>query len=95
MPSAERKPFPKNQKQKDFRYSGVLMRHLVLAMHDVGFESLQLLRDREYVAEQPYSMLWREAVFRGIRPVANRGLLYARMFPESENGLSLPIQCRR
>ena len=95
MPSAERKPFPKNQKQKDCRYNDVLMRHLVLTMHDVGFEKAQLLRDKEYVADQPYSMLWREAVFRGIRPVANRGLLYARMFPESENGLSLPIQCRR
>ena len=35
-------------------------------------------------------MLWTEAVFRGIRPVANRELLHARMFPKSENGLSLP-----
>ena len=75
LPSAERKPFPKNQKQKDCRYNDVLMRHLVLTMHDVGFEKAQLLRDKEYVADQPYSMLWREVVFRGIRPVANRELL--------------------
>ena len=58
-------------------------------MHGVGFEKAQLLSDKEYVAQQPYSMLWREAVFRGIRPVANWELLHARMFPESENGLSL------
>ena len=27
LPSAERKPFPKNQKQKDYKYNDVLIRH--------------------------------------------------------------------
>ena len=90
LPSAERKPFPKNQKQKGCRYNDVLIRHLVVTMHDLGFEKDVLLHDKEYVAEQPYAMLWREAVFRGIRPVANRELLHSRMFPKSENGRSLP-----
>ena len=90
LPSAERTPYPRNQKQKDFKYHDVLTRHLVVTMHDVGFENARLLRDKDYVAKQTYCMLWREAVFRGIRPVANRELLYARMFPESENGIALP-----
>mgnify|MGYP006893492832 FL=1 len=68
LPSAERKPFPKNQKQKGCRYNDVLIRHLVVTMHDLGFEKYVLLHDKEYVAEQPYAMLWREAVFRGIKP---------------------------
>ena len=39
-----------------------------------------------YIKAQKYSMRWREAVYRGVRPVANRVLLHTRMFPESENG---------
>ena len=88
--SVERTPYLRNQKQAGVKYHDVLMRHLVLTMHGVGFENAKLLRDKEYVANQSYSMLWREAVFRGIRPVANRELLQARMCPESENGLALP-----
>ena len=44
--------------QKGFRYDDVLIRHLVVTMHDLGFEKDVLLRDKEYVAEQPYAMLW-------------------------------------
>ena len=47
------------------------------------------MRDKEYVTQQSYAMLWREAVYRGIRLDTNRELLYARMFPKSEDGLSL------
>ena len=90
LPSEDRTPYPRNQKQKGSNYNDVLIKYLVLTMHDVGFENARLLADAEYVSNQNYSMLWREAIFRGIRPVANRELLYARMFPKSENGLALP-----
>ena len=86
----ERRAYPKDQKQAGFKYHNVMINHLAVTMHDVGFEKGKMLCDTEYVAQQSFRILWREAVVRGVRPVTNRELVYGKMFPESENGLSLP-----
>jgi hypothetical protein len=85
---AERKPFPKEDKANSM-YKEALMRHLLLTMHKVGFVDLQLLGDKDAAASHTYSMLWREAVFRGIPPVENSARLHASMFDEPKNGLEL------
>jgi hypothetical protein len=91
---AERKPFPKEDKANSM-YKEALMRHLLLTMHKVGFVDLQLLGDKDAAASHTYSMLWREAVFRGIRPVENSARLHASMFDEPKNGLELLPRMQR
>ena len=86
---AEQKPFPKEDKGNSMMYKEALMRHLLLTMHKVGFVDLQLLGDKDAAASHTYSMLWREAVFRGIPPVENSARLHASMFDEPKNGLEL------
>ena len=52
-------------------------------MHDLGFEKEKFLADVTHIESQGYSMLWREAIYRGGMPVVNRQLLHIRMFPET------------
>ena len=88
LPRAKQMPYVKQA--PGLNYHEALLRHLLLTMHNVGFMDLQLLGDKAWVKRQNYSMLWREAVFRGIRPVANSAVLHARMFDESKkNSLEL------
>ena len=91
---AEQKPFPKEDEGKSM-YKEALMRHLLLTMHKVGFVDLQLLGDKDAAASHTYSMLWREAVFRGIRPVENSARLHASMFDEPKNGSELLPRMQR
>ena len=91
---AEQKPFPKEDEGKSM-YKEALMRHLLLTMHKVGFVDLQLLGDKDAAASHTYSMLWREAVFRGIPPVENSARLHASMFDEPKNGLELLPRMQR